>query len=400
MEIDNITTPFGRRSMTLAMLTSQINAHEALEGKAINKWQVCRWLCAGKAAIGISDRSLAVLDALVSFYPETNLSKEHSLVVFPSNAQLTSRAHGMADATLRRHIAALIECGLILRRDSPNGKRYARRGRGGEIGEAFGFSLAPLLARAGEFERIAEQVHAEAQALRHARQQITLHRRDIQKLIEAAAQEGISGHWDVLWKRFRGIVEAIPRRAERAELERIAAELQELRCAITKLLQTHVNQQNISGSESQNERQQSNSNTETYIESESGMEKDLKENPVENRQIAKSSYPIELILRACPEIGDYAPHRIDSWRDLATTAAQVKNYLGISAPVYEEAMLNLGPENTAAAIACILQRASHIKSPGGYLRVLARKGRAGEFTVGPMIRAALKANGTAARVIE
>ncbi|MGO7830461.1 helix-turn-helix domain-containing protein, partial [Rhizobium johnstonii] len=31
-------------------------------------------------------------------------------------------------------------------KDSPNGKRYARRDRAGDIGEAFGFSVAPLLA--------------------------------------------------------------------------------------------------------------------------------------------------------------------------------------------------------------------------------------------------------------
>ncbi|WP_371328623.1 helix-turn-helix domain-containing protein [Shinella sp. HZN7] len=61
----------------------------------------------------------------------------------------------IAAATLRRHLAALVEAGLIERRDSPNGKRYAHRGRGGEIGAAFGFSLAPLLARAGELVPLA-----------------------------------------------------------------------------------------------------------------------------------------------------------------------------------------------------------------------------------------------------
>ena len=40
----------------------------------------------------------------------------------------------------------------IVRRDSPNGKRYARKGRGGEIKLAFGFDLAPLVVRADEFE--------------------------------------------------------------------------------------------------------------------------------------------------------------------------------------------------------------------------------------------------------
>jgi hypothetical protein len=50
-------------------------------------------------------------------------------------------------------------------------------------------------------------------------------------------------------------------------------------------------------------------------------------------------------------------------------------------------------ENTAVVIACILQRATQISSAGGYLRVLTDKARAGEFSVGPMLMAALRAQG-------
>ena len=47
---------------------------------------------------------------------------------FPSNNKLRSRAYGMSEPTLRRHLASLVKAGLLIRRDSPNGKRYARRG--------------------------------------------------------------------------------------------------------------------------------------------------------------------------------------------------------------------------------------------------------------------------------
>jgi replication initiation protein RepC len=52
----------------------------------------------------------------------------------------------------------------------------------------------------------------------------------------------------------------------------------------------------------------------------------------------------------------------------------------------------LGPETAATVIACILQRAQFINSAGGYLRALTDKARAGQFSVGPMLMAALKAN--------
>ena len=111
-------------------------------------------LCTARPRIGVSERALAVLNALISFYPETMLTGEDDLIVFPSNEQLCLRTHGMPASTLRRQLAALVDAGLIVRRDSPNGKRYARKGRGGEIKLAYGFDLAPLVVRAEEFEHL------------------------------------------------------------------------------------------------------------------------------------------------------------------------------------------------------------------------------------------------------
>ena len=184
------TTPFGRRSLTLAHVASQATAKARPPDKAVHKWQVFRAICTAKARIGVSERALAVLDALLSFHPETTLSGE-GLIVFPSNQQLALRAHGMAPATLRRHLAALVDCGLIIRRDSPNGKRFARKGRGGTIEMAFGFELSPLVARAEEFEAWAEDVQAEERALRLVRERITLCRRDIAKMIATGIEEGV-----------------------------------------------------------------------------------------------------------------------------------------------------------------------------------------------------------------
>ncbi|ESY89858.1 replication initiation protein RepC [Mesorhizobium sp. LNHC209A00] len=58
----------------------------------------------------------------------------------------------------------------------------------------------------------------------------------------------------------------------------------------------------------------------------------------------------------------------------------------------------MGQEIAAIVIACILQRAQHINSAGGYLRVLTEKATAGQFSVGPMLMAALKANGATPRM--
>ena len=391
-----ITTPFGRRAMSLAQLKTQAEAQEIEEGKTADKWQVYRWLCEGKEIIGVGDRSLAVLNALLSFLPADELSAENSLVVFPSNIQLSMRAHGMANATLRRHLAVLVECGLIIRKDSPNGKRYSRKGKGGEVTDAFGFSLAPLLVRAEELQAAAETVRAAARALKLVRERITLHRRDIAKLIEVAVAEEVPGDWSTLWKRFRAIVETIPRQSALATLEPILSEMSALHDDVAMLLESHVNHENLSGNESQNGRQQQNSNTNVRPELEPGTE-DSQGAKLETRtpkvEDSTKTYPLGLVMKACPEIADYAASGIDNWRELMATAAQVRGYLGISPSAYEDALDTFGQENTAIVIACILQREQSINSAGGYLRVLTEKAKAGEFSVGPMLMAALKANG-------
>lgn len=386
--------------MSLAMLAAQRDSRENIpEGKSVDKWQLYRWLCEGKTLVGINDRSLAVLNGLLSFYPDTELSEENGLIVFPSNKQLSLRAHGMADTTLRRHLAALLDTGLIHRRDSPNGKRYARKGREGDYEEAFGFSLAPLLARSEEFQQAAERVRADNAAIRFMRERVTLYRRDIGKMIEVGAEEGASGDWGDLWRRFRAVVEAIPRRASLSELEAIVADLAEIRENVDKLLNSHMNDHYVDGNESQNGRQHSNSNTNPIFEFEPAFEKaKAAVEPSQKTLEPAKGFPLGLILRACPEVADYAAEGIGSWREFMTTAAQVKGYLGISPSAYEDACHVMGQEAAAIAVACILQRAQHINSAGGYLRALTEKARAGQFSVGPMLMAALKTHGKILRM--
>ncbi|RWI31452.1 MAG: replication initiation protein RepC [Mesorhizobium sp.] len=399
METGIATTPFGRRPMSLAMLAAQNDSREIPKGRVVDKWQIYRNLCEGKSIVGIGDRALAVLNALLSFYPDSELSEENGIVVFPSNAQLSLRAHGMPDSTLRRNLAELVDCGLVIRRDSPNGKRYARKGRGGEIEEAFGFSLAPLLARAQEFEAAAERVRADNRALRLMRERITLHRRDIQKLVEAAVEEDVPGDWGGLWRRFRAVVETIPRRARIAELEPIVADLAALRDDVDKLLEIHMESTNPSGNESQSERQQSDSNTDSIFEFEPALEKSgSTAEPRTRTAESPKTYPLGLVLKACPEIAEYAVDGIGNWRDFMITAAQVRGYLGVSPSAYEDACHVMGQEIAAVVIACILHRAQHIESAGGYLRALTEKARAGQFSVGPMLMAALRANGATAKM--
>ena len=388
MEIQLASTPFGSRRMTLALLPSQQNTRQITPGTVADKWQLHRWLCEAKTLFGLNDRSLAVLSALLSFYPETELNAQSSLIVFPSNKQLALRAHGMADATLRRHLAALVDAGFILRQDSPNGKRYARRAKGGDVQIAFGFSLAPLLARAPELETAAEQVRAGKTALREMREQLTLLRRDITKLVEFAAEEQLAGNWQDIRHRFRLIVDSIPRRAEQEELAALVESLQAIRAEIDNTLKIHQNVQNLRGNESQNERQQIESNPDSHFEKATAEFIDQRVNEITSAP-TEPTVSLDMVLRSCPEITAYAVSSIRHWHDLANTAEKVRSFLGIDGKLYDLAKKVLGPHNASIVIAYILQRYEQIQSAGGYLRILTEKAANGSFSIRPMLTAAL-----------
>src|SRR5262244_2820439 len=132
MQTPLATTPFGRRPMTLGMISSQLAANDRTKAGIVHKWHVFQHIKEARQALGATDRALTILQALLSFHPEIALEADSELVVWPSNEQLMARANGMPPTTLRRHLAVLVDCGLIVRRDSPNGKRYARKGQGGE----------------------------------------------------------------------------------------------------------------------------------------------------------------------------------------------------------------------------------------------------------------------------
>ncbi|CAM5315130.1 replication initiation protein RepC [Aquamicrobium terrae] len=392
------TTPFGRRQLSAAMIAGQKAARSVAADASADKWHIFRAVCEARDRIGASDRSLAVLGALLSFHPQGDLAAGEKLVVFPSNAQLALRAHGMAPATLRRHLAVLVDCGLVVRRDSPNGKRYARRGQGGEIEQAFGFDLTPLLARAAEFERLAEEVQAERLALRLLRERLTLLRRDIVKMIAFGAEEGVCGDWHAFQAEYRAIIGRLPRTPDPVMMAEAETGLLRLAALLRKLLETHADSTDSSANESQNERHIQNSKPDSHeFEPRSEKEQGARAAPELETKSAPPSYPLGLVLRACPDIAEYAPDGIRDWRDFVATTAQVRGYLGVSPSAYADALDVLGQEDTAIVIACILQRMQEIQSAGGYLRALTEKARAGAFSVGPMLMAALKTNAPAGR---
>ena len=395
MQTGNVTTPFGRRPMTLALVKGQLATAKIKAGKTVDKWKVYRSACEARTVLGLRDRALAVLNALLSFYPEQELSEESNLIVFPSNAQLAVRANGIAGTTLRENLALLVQAGLIQRHDSPNGKRYARKGSDGEIEAAYGFSLAPLLARAEELATLAHQVAEESRQRRFIKERITITRRDIRKLITAAVEEGAAGNWQAVEHKLVAAVARLKTAKTTAALKECLDELTLLSEETINMLECQLIPQKTDVNDSGNRQHIQNSNTESLneLEPSSRHEQGAKAAGRPRRNVEPlRAFPLNMVLRACPQISDYAAGGVIShWRDLMSAAVVVRSTLGVSPSAYQEACEAMGPESAAIAMACVLERAGHIHSPGGYLRDLTRRTERGEFSLGPMLMSLLRA---------
>ena len=392
MQTGSVTTPFGRRPMTLALVRRQTT--EIKTGKSAEKWKVFRDVSTAMNVLGVQSNSLAVLDALLSFYPDNELRQEAQMIVFPSNMQLALRAHGMAGATLRRHLAVLVETGLIVRKDSANGKRYARRDNTGAVESAFGFDLSPLLARSEELAMMAQQVMADRAIFRKAKEDLTICRRDVRKLISAALEEGAAGNWTKMEDVYLSLVGKIPRAPSLNDVRNLLDEMLMLHEEIINQLEVKEISDSKSANAGHSEQHIQNSKPEsiTELEPSSRKEQRAKSKDIGQHEPIKA-YPLGMVLKACPSIVDYGRDgAVDNWRELMAAAVVVRSMLGVSPSAYQDACEAMGPENAAVAMSCILERANFINSAGGYLRDLTRRAKKQEFSLGPMLVALLKAN--------
>ena len=369
----------------------------SVPARPVNKWELLRELSKAQAAFGVSERDLTVLQGLLSFFPDDALGGNAEMVVFPSNKAICERLNGMPCSTMRRHLARLVEAGLLQRRDSPNGKRYVRKH--GEDRVAFGFDLSPLYCQSEEIARAAEAVREAEERVRRLREVVSLMRRDLAALAEFGdeMQPGL-GFWDQLRDKAALTARALRRKLSIEDLAAYRADLEALLDQARNIIDGPETEE-MNTNDAQSERHHHNSNKES-IDFEPALEKsgaaagvpDVDTNePVadvdeqDTRHLPK--IPLHLVIAACPSLKTFYQGEIRHWHQLFDAACHVRPAMGISASAWEEAQQFMGPEQASIVVAAMLERFADIRSPGGYLRALTAKAAAGEFSCGPMVMA-------------
>ncbi|MCY4288540.1 MAG: plasmid replication protein RepC [Aestuariivita sp.] len=146
------------------------------------------------AAIGLKLGSIVLLDAMLSLSEPQDWGANCRPLVWPGNIALMEKT-GLSLSALRRHIKVLEKTGLIICRDSANGRRFGHRDKKGVIVEAYGFDLSPLKARVEDFEALGQQLKQERVACQQLRNKITSTRRTARALIQHACDGVIEGIW-------------------------------------------------------------------------------------------------------------------------------------------------------------------------------------------------------------
>jgi|JI10StandDraft_1071094.scaffolds.fasta_scaffold29644_3 replication initiation protein RepC len=439
MTTPHAIAPFGQRSLTLGQIASRTlnkqkgrRAPEEGAKTSLNKWHIFRTLTEIRESLGLSDRSLALLNALLTFFPEEELDFEDDqdpresvrLVVFPSNRQLALRANGMAEKTIRRHLGALIGAGLIWRRDSPNGKRYARKGEGGQgtLSEAFGFDLAPLRLRVEEFVERHAEMRAERLKFQVIRERVSLARRDCAKMIELGREMALSVQWDELAAALQELATPLRKLRSLSALQDVDEGLEALRTKIFSMLSPSFADNktiNMTGNDGTIDLHITNSNT-YPLESEpakkkAGGEIESQSEEPDNAEPKKriDTLPVGLVLEACPDVKAFAVNgeKVKSVAEFVRLVRDLRPMLGISPDAWRDAVQTMGEGAAAVSVAVILQRSEFssevkhvagsksgaivqsvngspvIRSAGGYLRALTEQAKAGKLSLGPMLMA-------------
>lgn len=372
------------------------------------------------AAIGLKAQDLLLLDTFAAVTQTQDWEEGRRPIVWASNHFLMEQT-GFSLATLRRHVRRLCEVGVIAMKDSPNGKRWGRRDADGAIVEAYGFDLAPLAARAEEFEALYADIQAERSECASLRNAITVTRRMIRAKIEKALEADLRGPWVALQEAYRELLKALPKRAERVEgLGHYLAHIRSFfvtveqafaaafdwpkRCATTADQNENIHEEVIPTSP-ENETHILTTNElhlvtgngfETKHTADAAPDKQRKASPesaevdleikwdTHNTNTGKSDVDIPMLMASCPHFAEMARGMngyLRDWNEVHRAAADLRPIVGISEDAWNVANKVLGPAGAAASIALILDKSTtgEVKSPGGYLRGLVARAQVGQL---------------------
>jgi replication initiation protein RepC len=436
--------PNGFRRLSPAMLAASKTAENFI-GLSDGEGSPGGVLAAFKAAapyLGLSPRAVHAVDWLFRFTQKQDWEPGNRPVVWPS-AFMQAEALCLSLTRVKALNRYLVELGLAVMKDSPNGKRYGRRDRAGRIIEAYGFDLSPLAVRMAEFRAVAEQGRETREAIRQLRRRLSIASNGLYQIAATAAEYGLL---DPAWQSQAHDAQKLARRLAKVDrLETLAfgvAQLERRQHDARERLEVlfsrapkagsrasesvetapkgpengpHITSTNqilnpsdtviareksksvLGGGGNQTARdalnagsmvqtqqvgEQRHTGQESIVsEAQGEADRAARTAPTDSGTVMKIT-PDELI-RLAPRLKPYLAKGSPNWPEIVEAADWLRHDLEISKQLWGEACLAMGRAHAAIALAIVSTKPAGFfrGSPGGYFHGMVAKARAGDLNL-------------------
>ncbi|WP_028055544.1 plasmid replication protein RepC [Sinorhizobium medicae] len=348
-----------------------------------------------------------LLVVLINTAPAESFDKSGRPIVFKSNHQLAFEI-GRSIGRVSRMLSRLFDAGLITMQDSGNYKRYPIRNGNGEITDGCGIDLRILIVRYAELDELVRQVRAEKKAADAALRRYRGALRNARYALSAAAEHSapVLERIGSRIERVSDVVEAVGkgssgmlRRAtailewlvERLmQLPRRSAEVSETNNMTCPQVENGMHTQITTPhpfDDSSEERRSANAEQPHSLKAGSAskwaFEESLRRGRSEinqPRRLPQAMVALQDVLSAVPALKThgFAP---SSWAELARAIPLMCRLAGISEDARARAVEQMGEQQAAVAVAVTLEKydRQEVSSPGGYLRAMTDRARAGEL---------------------
>ncbi len=319
-------------------------------------------------SLGLKARDISVLRGLLTFIPADRWADP--LMVFASNAALQARCDGIDERTLRRRLTRLCDAGLIVRKQSPNRKRYVVRDETGTPVLSYGFDLGPLRDNLARLQAIAAETQAELARIKVLKAVLRdrLYRLSMTNFQPETAEVDLAAIQRMLRKK--GDVSA---------LETAITAVDNILNTVENLGENNCAAMILTDSGGQNDRDIQSSNKE-YV----------KDSAPAQKHIEASTKTEELTLTECIDAAksamEFCQDLPQSWAEVTTLAHQLAPAIGVAPQQFDRTKAALGDRGAALAILGLVEAFARIREPSRYLNTLVTKASAVGLDVARMFR--------------
>ncbi len=406
----------GLRKLTPPMLATITSAEAYCLTDRLSQGQVLAAFKAAAPYLGLRATVVHTVDWLFRFTDAIDWQPGARPIVWPS-ATMQQQALGLGPSQVKNINRHLVELGLVVMRDSPNGKRYGRRSPDGRIVEAYGFDLSPLARRFAEFQAIAQAGREERSRLQALRRRASVARNGLRQLRQAAQDAAIAGpDWDALCERAATASRHISGAPSADAAQSLVGALEQALASLQSYLQQQMTpvdaaEQDTAArlvdndpKEPENWPHITDTNQlrylkDTVIAHKNGAHaatvsphpqaaprsnhRPQQHLPAENTEADIRVTPTELT-RLAPRLRTYLRRATPGWPDIVEAADWLREEMGISRMSWGEACVTMGREAAAVTVAILSTRpqAYFRQNPGAYFHGMIFKARTGELHLG------------------